>query len=300
VRIALARPSELGETIPMAAEIIVVGRSPLPREKRLLKRFKPLSFTLESEDGGAEVWDDDRNPTREWLHDRCKWLDFEPRSIVRIRKAWDNAFSAAYELARILDGIVTDDHSLEAHYDGHAEASPVDDRKQLEQDMWSAFSDPTSYLERMDDVDEGPASPPDPDREPWVDAVVERLERARNELVAAFPKLADCEPEVAQKSGTHGPRTVSLSDDDITMWIKVGTHDGTFREKPFAETGAAWVDVFSRAVDGQAWSLRCDGGFLAELGTDELSKREVAKFVQIAQAAANDCLTLMAARTSPA
>jgi hypothetical protein len=99
-------------------------------------------MTLDAEGRGIDVWSE---RVREWLpslRDHLAWIDFAPRSILRIRKAGcDGAIDVAEELARVVDGVVTDDASFERHYDGHAAFKPADCRLELEQRLALVFGD---------------------------------------------------------------------------------------------------------------------------------------------------------------
>ncbi len=286
----------------MANEIMVIGRAALPR-RGWLARLKPFVLGLESDEGGMVVYENDSPAIRAWVRGSVAGIGFTPKCIVNVRKACDDALSAAYELARAVDGVVTDELSRRIRYDAHGEAAVAQSHDELVTRVTTAFRDTRPYLAKLrDEARANGARVHDGEVLAWHEAGVVRLEAARRELAPWLPGFEYACAEITCKyygnrtiygrSG-HGPAVVALESfgdvDDCFASVEIGPHDGAYRGQPL-DTRGDWADLDGAPQEGRVGWVRVVGGFLAEVSADGIAPAQATLFERVARAAADDVL----------
>jgi hypothetical protein len=140
----------------VAVEIVVIGRLPLPASDDA-----PFELELRCPDGAAEVTERRSPEFRRWVLAAFPALSFEPASLVTIRRAWDNTFSAADALVQAIGGIVTDDATLKVHAEVESPI-PVKTRSELASLLHEAFRSPGAYIARQIAAERERFANPDP------------------------------------------------------------------------------------------------------------------------------------------
>jgi hypothetical protein len=73
-------------------------------------------------------------------------VDFQPKSMITIRKAWDNAFAVAHEISDAVCGLYFDDCSGEVIFDARVSRQIAVSMDELAERCRQAFAKPEEIL----------------------------------------------------------------------------------------------------------------------------------------------------------